>query len=119
MLFIAVVIVHVASCILLVVAVLLQSGKDAGLSGAFGLGGGQAIFGARTGDVLMKITVVLSMLFIITCLLFTRIRPTGSSSIVRTVPAETAAPAKPASEQPAPAPGGGAGPAGEQKGGAK
>jgi len=91
MLFIAVMIVHVTSCILLVIAVLLQSGKDAGLSGAFGLGGGgQAIFGARAGDVLMKVTVVLAMLFMTSCLIFTRIRPAGSSSIVATAAEEKA-----------------------------
>ncbi len=83
MLFTIVAVVHVASCVLLVVAVLLQSGKDAGLSGAFGLGGGgQTIFGARAGDVLSKATVVFAVTFIVTCLLFTRVRPGGGRSIV-------------------------------------
>lgn len=89
MLFMIVVVVHVASCVLLVVAVLLQSGKDAGLSGAFGLGGGgQTIFGARAGDVLSKATVVFAVTFIVTCLLFTRVKPSGARSIVSTVAEE-------------------------------
>jgi len=91
MLFIAVSIVHVMSCILLIIAVLLQSGKDAGLSGAFGAGGGQAIFGARAGDVLTKATLVLAVIFISTCLLFTRIRPGGGRSVVRSVAGGTKA----------------------------
>ena len=86
MLFIIIVTIHVLSCILLITTVLLQSGKDAGLSGAFGLGGGgQTIFGARTGDVLTKATVVFAVIFMTTCILFTRIRPSGGGSIVSAV----------------------------------
>ena len=89
MLFTIVVVVHVMSCVLLVVAVLLQSGKDAGLSGAFGLGGGgQTIFGAPAGDVLSKATVVFAVTFIVTCLLFTRVKPGGVRSIVSTIAVE-------------------------------
>jgi len=105
MLFTIVVVVHVTSCVLLVVAVLLQSGKDAGLSGAFGLGGGgQAIFGARAGDVLSKATVVFAVTFIVTCLLFTRVRPSGGRSIVSTFAEEKkAAAAGVAEKHPLPA----------------
>lgn len=93
MLFMLVAFVHVTACILLIAAVLLQSGKDAGLSGAFGLGGGgQTIFGARAGDVLSKATTVLAVIFVLTCLVFTRLRPSGagpagSRSVVGRVPA--------------------------------
>ncbi|MDD5556814.1 MAG: preprotein translocase subunit SecG [bacterium] len=116
MLFMLVVAVHVTSCVLLIVAVLLQSGKDAGLSGAFGLGGGgQTIFGARAGDVLGKVTIVLAVTFIVSCLLFTRLRPAGGRSIVGAV-GEEAAPAA-AAVPPAPeAPAGAAGEAGGDAG---
>lgn len=108
MLFITVLIVHVLSCILLIIAVLLQSGKDAGLSGAFGMGGGQTIFGARAGDVMSKVTVVLAVTFMATCLLFTRVRPGGGSSMLTGLPAEEkkAQPAQAAEKQLPPAPGG-------------
>jgi preprotein translocase subunit SecG len=67
----------------LILVVLLQSGKDAGLSGAFGLGGGgQSLFGARAGDVLSKVTVVIAVTFICTCLVFTRLQPGGGRSVV-------------------------------------
>lgn len=90
MLFIIVVTVHILSCILLITIVLLQSGKDAGLSGAFGLGGGgQTIFGARAGDVLSKLTVVMAITFMTTCILFTRIRPsTGKSIVIKALESE-------------------------------
>jgi preprotein translocase subunit SecG len=101
MLFMIVVVVHVLSCILLVTAVLLQSGKDAGLSGAFGLGGGgQTIFGARAGDVLSKATVVFAVTFIVTCLLFTRVKPSGAGSIVSTIAEEQGPAAQSAVEVP-------------------
>ena len=102
MLFIIVAFVHVTACLLLIVAVLLQSGKDAGLSGAFGLGGGgQTIFGARAGDVLTRATTVLAVTFVVTCLAFTRLRPSGagsvaSSSVTATAPGAPEAPAAPA-----------------------
>lgn len=110
MLFMLVAFVHVTVCVLLVIAVLLQSGKDAGLSGAFGLGGGgQTIFGARAGDVLTKATTVLAVVFVLTCLVFTRIRPSGggaltSRSVVGTAPAAPAAPKAGAPMQPPSAP---------------
>jgi len=113
MLFIAVVIIHILSCILLIVAVLLQSGKDAGLSGAFGLGGGQTIFGARAGDVLSKITVVLAVAFMSSCLLFTRVRPGVGRSLMDTIQAEEkkAASQQSVEKPPPPPPQGGAIPA--------
>lgn len=110
MLFMLVAFVHVVVCILLIVAVLLQSGKDAGLSGAFGLGGGgQTIFGARAGDVLTKATTVLAVMFVLTCLAFTRIRPSGAGSLASTsivgkvaVPPPAAGGAAPVPAPPAP-----------------
>lgn len=111
MLFMIVVVVHLMSCVFLVVAVLLQSGKDAGLSGAFGLGGGgQTIFGARAGDVLSKATVVFAVTFIVTCLLLTRVKPSGAGSVVSAVAEEkkpaAVAPAAPVEAEKAPVAGG-------------
>ncbi len=56
---------YVLVCTALVVVVLLQSGKGEGLAGVFGGGTGQAIFGARTGDILTKSTTILAVLFMI------------------------------------------------------
>ena len=65
-------VVHILFCVLLVIAVLLQSGKGGGL--AAGLGGGTAssatqVFGGRgAGNFLSRGTVIIASLFMITSL---------------------------------------------------
>ena len=65
----ALTIVHVVLSVLLVVVVLFQSGKTAGLSGSIG-GGAETFFGknkARTLDgILAKLTSIFAVLFIVT-----------------------------------------------------
>ena len=62
---------HVILALVLIVVVLLQSGKQAGLSGSIG-GGAETFFGknkARTLDgILAKCTAVVAVLFIATSL---------------------------------------------------
>ena len=61
------IIVHVIICIVLILAVLLQSGKAADLAGAFGGGGSQTAFGPRSSQtILSKITTVCAVLFMLT-----------------------------------------------------
>jgi preprotein translocase subunit SecG len=63
------VVIHAIVCVLLVVAVLLHSGKDAGLSGAFGVGASSGSYGGSTAIVernLDRVTVVLSVVFALT-----------------------------------------------------
>jgi preprotein translocase subunit SecG len=60
------VVIHVLLCVLLVSLVLMHSGKDAGLSGAFGVGGGSSAYGGSSAIVeknLTRITVVVAVLF--------------------------------------------------------
>ena len=61
----------VLTSVCLIIVVLIQSGKGAGLSGAFGMGEGQAVFGSRAGDVLTKATQVFAIAFMILCILVT------------------------------------------------
>ena len=62
-------IIHVAVCLILIVVVLLQSGKAADLAGAFGGMGSQATFGPRgTATLLSKATTGAAILFMITSL---------------------------------------------------
>ena len=60
-------IVHIIVCIILVVAVLLQSGKSADLAGAFGGAGSQSTFGPRgIQTILSKATTICAILFMFT-----------------------------------------------------
>ena len=62
--------IHVAVCFLLVLVVLLQSGKSADLAGAFGGYGSQSTFGPRgTASMLSKMTTTLAVMFMVTSLL--------------------------------------------------
>jgi protein translocase SecG subunit len=58
----------VLSCLLLVCLILVQRSKSEGLGMAFGAGAGEALFGARAGNVLSKATVVLGIVFMATTL---------------------------------------------------
>ncbi|OGD27452.1 MAG: preprotein translocase subunit SecG [Candidatus Aminicenantes bacterium RBG_13_63_10] len=63
-------ILHVVVCLVLIAAVLLQSGKAADLAGAFGGGGSATAFGPRGSASLMaRITTVSAILFMVTSLI--------------------------------------------------
>ena len=69
--YILLIIVLVLVSLCLIGVVLIQSGKGGGLSGAFGLGEGQAVFGSRAGDVLTKATEVFAIAFMVLCIAVT------------------------------------------------
>ncbi|MEQ8834966.1 MAG: preprotein translocase subunit SecG [Miltoncostaeaceae bacterium] len=65
----AYVVVHAINCVLLIFLVLLHSGKDAGLSGAFGVGSTSGSYGGSSAIVeknLDRITVVSAIVFFAT-----------------------------------------------------
>ena len=60
------VVIHVILCVMLVALVLMHSGKDSGLSGAFGVGCGASAYGGSSAIVeknLTRITVLVAVLF--------------------------------------------------------
>ncbi len=60
---------HVIVCVILILVVLLQSGKGADLAGAFGGGATQTAFGSRgPASFLSKLTTVAAVVFMITSL---------------------------------------------------
>jgi len=60
---------HVVVCVILILVVLLQSGKGADLAGAFGGGATQTAFGSRgPASFLSKLTTGAAIVFMVTCL---------------------------------------------------
>lgn len=105
---------HAVISVLLIVLVLLQFGKgaEAGLMG----GASDAVFsGSQQGNILSKITVVLTIIFIGNCLILAKMQSGKESKSLldseapiaaplnsdAAAPAPTAAPAAPATETPA------------------
>jgi preprotein translocase subunit SecG len=77
------VIIHVLICFILIVAVLLQSGKSADLAGAFGGAGSQTVFGPRgAGTLLSKITTICAVLFMVTSLALWFLSSKGTKSVI-------------------------------------
>jgi len=61
--------IHILVSFLLIIIVLLQSGKSADLAGAFGGMGSQSTFGPRgAASILSKLTTTLAIMFMITSL---------------------------------------------------
>jgi len=93
-----IIIIHVIVCIILIFAVLLQSGKSADLAGAFGGAGSQTAFGARGSATLMsKITTACAILFMFTSLGLWILSARGAKSVL-----SGESPAKAAETAPAP-----------------
>ena len=79
MLTILLTILHVIVSLILILVVLLQTGKRADLAGAFGGGGSQTAFGTRgAATFLSKMTTTAAVLFMLTCLGLSIVSGTGS-----------------------------------------
>ncbi len=78
-----IIIIHVIVCLILIFAVLLQSGKAADLAGAFGGGGSQTAFGARgSATLLSKVTTASAVIFMLTSLGLWILSDKGTASVV-------------------------------------
>jgi preprotein translocase subunit SecG len=108
-----VLLIHLISCLILILVILLQSGKSADLASAFGVMGSQTAFGPRgTATLLSKLTTGAAIVFMVTSLALSLMMSSssGGSSIMdragksadTPTPAEAAAPAP--KQAPAPAP---------------
>lgn len=98
---IALTIIHVIISIALILVVLLQHGKQQGLSGAIA-GGAETFFGKNKGRtidaMLRKFTAVIAILFIISSIVFTAVAVNQHKA--ETAPAETTEAATEESEAP-------------------
>lgn len=73
----AILTLHVIVCVVLVILVLLQAGRE-GMGVIFGGGGNSSVFGsAGAGGILVKLTTVLAVLFIATSLFYNIMTSTG------------------------------------------
>jgi preprotein translocase subunit SecG len=89
-----IIVLHIIVCLILIFAVLLQSGKAADLAGAFGGGGSQTAYGGRgSATLLSKITTAAAILFMLTSLGLWIVSGRGASSVVggEKAPAQTTA----------------------------
>ena len=87
--------IHIVVCFILIMVVLLQSGKAADLAGAFGGGGSQTALGSRgAATLLTKATTGAAVLFMITSLSLAILASRGSRSVLeQNPPAPVEAPA--------------------------
>ena len=109
---------HIIVCVVLVILILLQAGKE-GMCVIFG-GGNTSVFGSSgAGGMLAKMTAFMAVVFVVTSLSYTYVtssRPSDESAVLKVepltiedVPAkpaaapEAAAPAQPAATSEAPA----------------
>lgn len=97
---------HIIVCVLLVILVLLQSGKE-GMGVIFG-GGNTSVFGSGgAGGILAKLTTLMAVIFVITSLSYTYVtssRPSSESTILNVKIEEPASPAPAAPVPPTPKP---------------
>lgn len=92
---------HIFICLFLIGAILLQAGKGADIGAVFG-GASQTLFGGRgPATFLNKLTIVVSILFLLTSVWLVKIgHEKGSESVIGTVPVEETAPVQPPAEEP-------------------
>ena len=77
-------VIHIIICFILIIAVLLQSGKSADLAGAFGGAGSQTVFGPRgAATFLTKITTISAILFMVTSMGLWFLSSRRAGSVVR------------------------------------
>src|ERR1035437_7865355 len=71
--------IEIISSILLIVIILLQRSKSEGLGLAFGSQMGESLFGARAGNVLVKATVWMGIIFLVNTTVLAKIYSKGTS----------------------------------------
>jgi preprotein translocase subunit SecG len=94
------ILIEIISSILLIVIVLLQRSKSEGLGLAFGSQMGESLFGARAGNVLVKATVWLGIIFMVNTTVLAKIYSKGTS---QSLISKSSVPAPMAQQVPAPA----------------
>ncbi len=74
------IVIHVIACILLILTILIQSGRGGGLIETFS--GMESIFGPKTSTFLTRLTSILATIFIISCVSLAFISAQKSKSLM-------------------------------------
>ncbi len=86
-------IIHIFSCIVLIMIVLLQTGKGTDMGSAFGGGTSQTLFGSTGASTfLSKVTTIMAIIFMLTCFTLAYISTnvsTSSNSIMENKASDT------------------------------
>ncbi len=78
------------TALFLILLVLVQRGRGGGLAGAFGGMGGQSAFGTKAGDTFTKVTIGVSIFWILLCLASVKFLGSNTGSFgAATAPAQT------------------------------
>jgi preprotein translocase subunit SecG len=81
--------IHVFACVILIVLVLIQRGRGAGLVESFA--GVESMFGTKTSAFLTRTTTIMSIVFFMTCLILAVLSVRQSKSLMRQVKPKAAA----------------------------
>lgn len=76
-------VIHVLACVVLIVLVLIQRGRGAGLVESFA--GVESMFGTKTSAFLTRTTTIMSVVFFVTCLSLAVLSVKQSKSLMRSV----------------------------------
>ena len=104
------ILIEIVSSILLIVIILLQRSKSEGLGLAFGSQMGESLFGARAGNVLVKATVWMGIIFLVNTTVLAKIYSKGTS---QSLISQSSIPVPITQQMPAPAGAGNPAPVGQ------
>ncbi|MCK5214995.1 MAG: preprotein translocase subunit SecG [Candidatus Omnitrophica bacterium] len=71
---------HSALCICLIVVILMQSGRGGGLTEAFA--SAESMFGAKTNEMMVRLTAILAVFFLVTSLSLTYLNAKKEQSLM-------------------------------------
>ena len=80
-----IIVVHVIACVVLIILVLIQRGRGAGLVESFA--GVESMFGTKTSAFLTRTTTIMSIVFFCTCLSLAVLSVKQSKSLMRSLKA--------------------------------
>lgn len=94
--------IHALCAIFLITVILMQSGRGGGLTEGFA--SAESLFGAKTNEVMIRATIILAGVFLVTSLSLAYLSAKKDVSLITDDlmedPAETSAPLSPASTEP-------------------